>query len=297
MSTINRQPGTSAAEVEGAAKAAAEVHATGRLNLAAISVLLLLLGACGDDGTFEQPILISQRSEIALGAKVHEELIKEFGEPLPSSHALTQFVENIGNQLVPFSERPEIPHKFFVLDHEMVNAFAGPGGYIYVTTGLLRQVGSTSELVGVIAHEVGHVSEAHAIRRLQWQLGASYLTDVVLGKGTAKEVADLLVAIYLNTGYSRDNEFEADAFAVEATASARFNPWGLVSFFEYIESISEDQLEIFKYLSSHPTPEERIKQAMEIIEANYPDAPHEGGSDTFRSEDPEHPWSAVQSLL
>lgn len=242
-------------------------------------VMVLALGITGCE-EIQAPVLISAATEIQLGEQVHEQLISEFGEPLEPTHQLSIFVRQLGEELGVHNQRSQIPLKFYVLNTSLVNAFAGPGGFVYVTTGLLAQSKSVAELAAVISHEIGHVSNAHSIKTLQFQLGASYLTEILLGEGTITDVLDIMVGVYLQTGYSRQNEFEADAFAVRGVGKTSLNPYGMVSFFEFLIDSFGDTTGFLSYLSSHPSTGERIAKATAIIESEFPQA-HKGGNNTY----------------
>ncbi len=256
-------------------------------------VVFLTVSGCED---IEAPILISAEKEIELGGQVHDQIIDEFGEPLPSSHQLSLLVKDLGGELGVYNERENIPLKFYVLNTSLVNAFAGPGGFVYVTTGLLAQSKNAAELASVMAHEIGHVSKAHSIRALQLQLGASYLTQILLGEGTITDVLDVMVGIYLQTGYSQQNEFEADAFAVSSVGKTALNPYGMVSFFEFLVETYGDTTGILAYLSSHPSTTERIEKATLIIEDEFPGA-DKGGNSEYINTPAGVNWEEMKNLI
>ena len=137
------------------------------LFVAAMLFAVGALSACSTNpATGEQQFaaFMSPQQEQQAGASEHENVMKTFGLP-ENSDALQAYVNNIGQKLAANTERTDVQYKFFVLDDEMVNAFALPGGYIYVTRGLMAYAGNEAQLAAVLAHEIGHVTGRHSAER------------------------------------------------------------------------------------------------------------------------------------
>ena len=160
-------------------------------------------------------MLIPESQEIEMGKSTDESIRRQFG--LYEDPELTAYVERVSRKLVPYVHRKQLPYHFAVLDTAVENAFAAPGGYIYVTRGLLAMANSEAELATVLGHELGHVNARHSVRQMSNQL---LLTGgLILGSVLSEDVAK--IAPYLMVGlqvlflkFSRDDEFQADSLGV-----------------------------------------------------------------------------------
>ena len=225
----------------------------------------LLLSGCEGDSFLGQ---VSEAQEIQIGQQAHAELtdVKNGGTRLFQEPTVNAYVNQIGAELVAKSARPNLTHQFFVLDTPEINAFAIPGGYVYVTTALIKNMKTRAELAGVMGHEVGHISAYHGAEAIQTNLGLFILSGIFLGEGEAAEVLNFVVGSYLNTAHSQEQELEADELGVEYSSAAGYNPWGLVDFFGFIGDLSGTSDPVSDFLSSHPAPTERISEASAQIE-------------------------------
>jgi beta-barrel assembly-enhancing protease len=175
-----------------------------------------------------------------------------------------KYVQNLGMRLARQSGRSDVPYRFRIIDDQEANAFALPGGFIYINRGLIQLARNESELAGVLAHEIAHVSERHSVEQLQKAqrigLGLGIL-DLLLGRsrGTAENVGALaanLLAQGVFFKYSRDAEREADQRAVEILRRAGINPNGMVTLFQRMESMRGSST-VSGFFSSHPSLGER----------------------------------------
>jgi predicted Zn-dependent protease len=163
-------------------------------------------------------------------------------------------------------------YDFYVVENDELNAFAMPGGNIYIHTGLVLKVRNVSELIGVMGHEIGHVYYRHVAENYRRQRNTSIARQVgvlavgVLAGGTAAQAADLLTGVgamaYLNQ-FGREAERQADAFAVEVVPRAGYDPSGITSFFGTLMQEYGDRGDSF--LSSHPATKERIANTQALI--------------------------------
>ncbi len=168
-------------------------------------------------------------------------------------------VQAIFDRLTPHSELPEAEFQFKVIDSEVVNAFALPGGYITVFTGLLTEASSPEEVAGVIAHEMAHVTHRHGLRRMAHSVGLWASVTLVLGNTDvlASIARDLFTLASVN-GYSQDQETDADLEGVRMLMAARIDPTGLAHFFEHLAEEHGDVPDTLAWFSTHPQHEERI---------------------------------------
>jgi predicted Zn-dependent protease len=214
---------------------------------------------------------ISTQQELALGAEYATQLDKEL--PIVRDQRILTDLDAIAARLVPFSTRPEVRYRFFLVNLDVVNAFAVPGGYIYVTRGIVEKMTSMDQLAGVLGHEMGHVEYRHSakqIGRTQWaQVGVAATGAVVGGQAgqVAQQGAGVAATLALQS-YSRDQERESDRFAVDVTTRAGINPGGIVSFFETLRQVEGARTSDLEYFfSSHPLTDDRIRDVNALIQA------------------------------
>ena len=166
-------------------------------------------------------------------------------------------------------QRPEFTWNVEVIDDPtQVNAFATPGGYLYVYTGLLRAADNEAEVIGVMGHEVGHVLGRHFAQRLVKTYSVQGLIAIALGEdaGALSTLgANILAQGYL-LSHSRDAETQADDYGARLTSQAKFDPNGLATFFQKLGEMMGTTPAVLKYLSGHPLPLDRLAHIKELIE-------------------------------
>ena len=212
----------------------------------------------------EEFVLFNDLQEVQIGQQVVSEVEKEY--KVSQDLRLNSWVEEIGQRLVAVSERKNLQFQFKVLDRDEINAFALPGGFIYVHKGLLEAVDHDAELAGVLAHEIGHVTARHGIRKLQTHIGYNLLMDILF-KDNAKAQELMNVGFTLVVlGYGRENEFQADKLSVIYALRAGYNPHGIAQFLQKIKQMQKREPSIVEtLLSTHPPTSERIKRVNEEI--------------------------------
>lgn len=174
---------------------------------------------------------------------------------------LQQYVNRVGRWVASQSERPALAWHFAVIDTDAVNAFAAPGGYVFVTRGLYRQLRSEAELAGVLAHEIAHVVRQHHLRLLQQsrliELGGRLLASKA---GDDARVQRLIGsgAEILARALDRDAEFEADRLAVVFAARAGYDPYGLPAVLQDLARVSRDDDRVALLFKTHPHPDDRL---------------------------------------
>ena len=255
--------------------------------LGLISVFLFLGFACAgtskDLKPEEDAELLSEEDEIKFGYYVDAIVCHEF--PVLKNKKLTGQVSAIGEKLAKNSLRPDLKFTFKVLNTETVNAFSGPGGFVYVTVGLLDRLKSKDELAAVLSHEIGHCCARHSIK--SWRTAqkiTSVLTVVDLAALVAgfppvataggDIIADVgqraayLASIIVYQGYSRGYEYQADELGITQMEASGYNPQSMIIVFEKFVKLrkEEGQDKGLIILSSHPHLEDRIQHAREFIE-------------------------------
>lgn len=257
------------------------------LRVLPLVLSILLLAACAAvrnpaTGEIEYTVL-SPEDELRIGRREHPRALRAFGGAYEDAR-LAAYLRRVGARIAARSDRPGLEYTFTLIDSPKVNAFALPGGYVYVTRGLLALVEDEAELAGVIAHEIGHIAARHAAQRytraMQAQLGAFAVTILggVLGgrEGArlARELGGLAAVAYVQ-GYSREQELEADELGVRYLARAGYDPMAMASFLDGLEAWErlERKLrggraeEIPSWLRSHPRTRARIREAADRARA------------------------------
>jgi len=221
--------------------------------------------------------LVSENDEVALGRKADEDIRKTLG--VYDSKALSEMVTRVGTGLAAQSERPDLPWTFVVLDEPMVNAFALPGGWVYVTRGLLAHLGSEDELAAVLGHEAGHVTARHGVVQLRKQraaqrsVGVFRIVDPNLRHvgGIAAATAGLALL-----KHSREDEHEADDLGLRYLVKGGYNANAITEMFGVLAQVSaaDDAEDVPPWLSTHPEPKLRQgRMASRITEAGIAGSP------------------------
>lgn len=209
-------------------------------------------------------LILPPRREAQLGDRMAREVLAE-SQPLRGT-PVVRYVQKLGRRVVESAQsRPEgIDFEFHVLRDSQINAFAIPGGHIFVTTGLLEAAESEAELIAVLGHEVAHVTQRHIAERMTAVYGISTLTSLALGEdaGMLEQIAVDLVAQGYLLKHSRDDEREADQKGMQFVIDAGYSPVGYVAFFERLSKQPQPPA----LLSTHPNPEERAQRARRALE-------------------------------
>lgn len=211
--------------------------------------------------------------EIDLGGGVALQSVAKTGERVPDEE-LQLYVNLVGRTVARQSDRPNLPYTFAVLHNENPNAFAGPGGYIFITTGALALMEDESELAGVLAHEVTHVSEKHLLKmfeRRRWVEAGMKIGEAIDENVTQyTEVATAGSDVLLSSGIEPTFEYQADEGGVELAAMAGYDPKGLLRFLQKMERIQQNS---GGWLSTHPPTNGRIAKLDTFIESELGNAP------------------------
>jgi predicted Zn-dependent protease len=198
------------------------------LDLPLLAVLLALLAASGcavNPATGRSDfVLMSEDQELAIGRELHPRIVQELG--IVVDPALQAYVQEIGERLAAASHRSELIYRFAVVDSPQVNAFALPGGYIYITRGLLAYLDSEAELAAVLGHELGHVTARHAVRQHSTATATGILGSILAAQVGVQGAHDLanVIGTAMVRGYGREHELEADRLGAEYLAQAGYDP-------------------------------------------------------------------------
>lgn len=225
------------------------------------------------DAQTEAPIRIPPigrvpvEDEVRLGRQVAGNLLGV--APLVRDDRLQAYVNLVGRWIALHSERPDLKWTFGVIESRDVNAFAAPGGYVFVTRGLYARFRDESELAGVLAHEIAHVQERHHLKVLQKSqavdLGARLLGQRAGGAGSPAQRLIGSGAEIMARGLDKDAEFEADRLGVVLAARAGYDPWGLPSVLQDLATVGAKDSAVGLLFKTHPHPDERLLRLAESI--------------------------------
>ncbi len=229
-----------------------------------LALNILLLSGCVtiyNPATQKREILlIDTKSEVALGLDMDRQVKNKF-KILQDAKRQSR-LDSIGIKVSGASDRQDLAYHFKIINDKEFNAFAIPGGYIYVNVGLMDSA-TDDELACVLSHEIGHVAARHSVKQLQANLGYQIIMSIALGLSGQQEMGQAMDIVFnlASLGYSRKDESLADKLAVKYARRSGFNPYGMITFFRKLQKEAEkkgNNLRI-EFLSSHPDLEERIK--------------------------------------
>jgi len=241
-----------------------------KTNIVALALLALTATSCSTNPATgkKQIAFIGEEQEIAMGREADQQIVQSLG--LYEDKDVQAYVSRLGKELAASSERPNLPWTFRVVDDPVVNAFALPGGYVYVTRGLMTHLTSEAELASVIGHEIGHVTGRHSVEQMsKAQLAQIGLIAGMVLKPELAQFGDLaqtgLGLLFLK--YGRDDEREADDLGLRYMSRDKYDPREMVGVFEVLRRVSEAEGNgrIPGWMSTHPTPENRIGRISEQV--------------------------------
>ena len=212
--------------------------------------------------------LMSEAQEISIGKENHPQILAEMGQY--NDPELQRYVSDIGQKLAKTSERPQLPWTFTVVDQPVVNAFAVPGGFIYITRGILAYLDNEAQLVGVLGHEIGHVTARHSAqqytRATGGQLGLLALGIFVPGAQQFGQLgAQALGLLFLK--YGRDDELQSDSLGAKYAATNGWDPRAVPGFLAVLGRLSEGSDKgIPNWLSTHPDPASRVDEVQSVVQ-------------------------------
>ncbi|HST62046.1 MAG TPA: M48 family metallopeptidase [Longimicrobium sp.] len=227
----------------------------------AVLLAMLALGGC-----------VNEQREVAIGNQIAAQINMQV--PLVQDVPLNLYLNDLGGLIARHSERPDLQYHFYLVDSPALNAFALPGGHIYVNRGLVERTSNVSELAGILAHEIGHVAARHGAENLQRQMRtrsmASTMYQLILGRKPLldQEALDLGGALW-SAQHSRADEAEADELAVSYLVNTGVDPRGMLSLFSTLWA-EEQQMpasEQVSWFSTHPGTAQRMQATRQRIRA------------------------------
>lgn len=261
-----------------------------------VAALAFTLAACAKNYVTHtrQFKLISEKTEIDIGKKAKEEIVKEYGIYKDLDWQI--YLDQVGQKVAKQCDRPKLAYDFTILDTDLLNAFALPGGYVFVTRGILMELADEAELSVVLGHEITHIAAWHGVEMLQRAGLLSTLTALgviggaVVGAPEAAVAIGQAAGVYENLyllGYGRKNELEADRYGILYAARAGYDPEAALTFFKRLDKIEQEEQtaqRISPYWRTHPLTTERLKKARRWIDSiNVQGNPLAYNRDKFQS--------------
>ncbi|PIV38882.1 MAG: hypothetical protein COS29_05535 [Candidatus Omnitrophica bacterium CG02_land_8_20_14_3_00__42_8] len=210
----------------------------------------------------EDIIFIDTQKEVNMGKSIAESIEKSKEIKLDPDPLMTERVNEVGQRIASISGRKEVKYTFRVIDKDDVNAFALPGGYVFIFKGLVDKVSKDDELAAVIAHEIAHVVARHSIKRLQGGVGYNILQILMAVTGGGRSDAGRIDAAFgqLMMSYSREDEALADKLAVKYLKEAGYDPWAVVSLLKKLQDADKaEPIRPYTSYRSHPYVADRIR--------------------------------------
>lgn len=262
-----------------------------------ISLLVSLLAGCAQNPVTGSNdfVMMSESQEIAVGRQNDEQIKKQY--KVYGSKALQDYVDSVGQRIARQSHRPNLKYHFTVLDTPDINAFALPGGYIYITRGILAYLNSEAELAAVLGHEIGHVTARHGVRQQSAaqaaNIGLTIASIFVPQINTAggSNLANLVGGALLS-GYGRDHELEADRLGAEYLARTDYDPQAIITVIGVLKNQELQDAQLAKQegreprryhgvFATHPDNDTRLKQAVGEADKNAAAHAHFTGNREF----------------
>ncbi|MEO0588035.1 MAG: M48 family metallopeptidase [Planctomycetota bacterium] len=246
-------------------------------RLALIPLLALCLAALGcttNKATGDSHLnLLSPEQERAMGEEFAAEIRNS--QPVLESGSITRAVERVGNKLAAESEEPDLPWEFVVIDQPTINAFALPGGKVFIYRGLLAEMTNEAQLAAVLGHEIGHVTAEHHDRRYQSQVGVGVLVSAIgIAGGVSGSEWGQYAGVAASAGgglaiakWGRDDESQSDELGLRYMTRAGYNPQGMVELMQILDRASGGGG--IEWTQTHPLPATRIDRTSRIIDREY----------------------------
>ena len=231
--------------------------------------LTLISGCAVNPLTGEEEFMfLGPEQDLEIGRKYAPEVEKQMGGKI-DNEALQSYLDQVGKRLVRVSHKPDLDFHFTALRDNSVNAMALPGGYIFITKGMLEKLDSEAQLASILGHEMAHVVARDSAAAMSREIGIGLLLSAVTSEQTSAGVltiADLARQI-LSLSYSRKDERQADIAGIEYMFEAGYNPYGMIETMQMLEN--EQKFRPIEFFSTHPLPENRMAYLTAKIQSSY----------------------------
>ncbi len=219
-----------------------------------------------------QLMLISEAQEQQIGLKYAPAVAKQLGGPIQNT-VLQNYVNSIGQRVAAagLAHRPNLQFRYIALDDESINAMALPGGYVFITKGLLLKLTTPDQLAAVLAHETAHVTARHTAIAMSNQMGMELILSLAVGEGSSQGAATTaqLTSQIMTLGHSRSHEYQADSIGTDYLVAAGFSYQAMIETMEILQQ--QNKVRQFEYFSTHPDPAKRLENIRQrIAQKAYP---------------------------
>jgi len=251
------------------------MNARQKLIAATLATGLALAAGCATNPVTGKSdvVTMSAAQEVELGRKMHPQVLQQYGRY--ADEALQAYVTDIGRRIAAVGHRPDLEYTFTVLDSEDVNAFALPGGYVYITRGIMAYLNNEAELVAVLGHEIGHVTARHSVRQQTGATAAGVgatVIGILTGSGDLANLANL-AGTALVRGYGRDMELEADSIGAEYLARLGYSPEAMIDVVRLLKNQELLEIQLARQegreprvyhgvFSTHPDNDQRLREVV-----------------------------------
>ena len=229
-------------------------------------VLCLTIGCAVNPISGEKQLMfLSEDQDVEIGRKYAPEVEKQMGGRI-ADQTLQNYIDSVGQSVARVSHKPYFDYRFVVLNDKSVNAFALPGGRIFVTRGMLEKLETEAQLAAILAHEVTHVVARHSSAAMSSQIGVDILLSAVISEDTSKAVSTVanLTRQIVSLKYSRKDEREADLAGVDYMTSAGYNPYAMIETMQMLQS--QKSARPIEFLSTHPAPQNRMEYLTQTLD-------------------------------
>jgi predicted Zn-dependent protease len=230
-----------------------------RLMLISVVMTLIAVSGCVTNPVTgkEQLMLISPTQDVEIGKKYAPEIEKQLGGKIESP-VITQYVNSIGQKVARVSHDKDLKFTYIAVNDDSMNALALPGGYIFITRGMLEKLENESQLAGILAHETLHVTARHSAAAMSQQIGMGILMTAAMTQTSSQGAANAanLTTQLIGLKYSRENEKEADRYGMDYMVKAGYSPNGMVETMQILAE--ESRQRPVEFFSTHPNPENRV---------------------------------------
>jgi predicted Zn-dependent protease len=228
-------------------------------RLIAGAVLAVTMAGCG----------VSTQQEVEMGTQYAQQINAQL--PIVQDPEINRYVNVLGNSIAQRADQRGLQYRFYVVNAREINAFAVPGGYVYVNRGLLERTNTLSQFAGVLGHEIGHVVRRHSVQQMQKVQGANFgvVLACVLTSICSSDVGQTAIQVggaAVFAKFSRDDEFEADQEAIRNVIRAGIHPRGIPEMFQIlINERNRGNSAVESWFATHPTEEDRIARTQQAI--------------------------------
>jgi predicted Zn-dependent protease len=213
-------------------------------------------------------MLLGEQQDVEIGQKYAPEIEKQVGGRI-ENQSLQDYIDTVGQNIARLSHKPHLKYHFVALNHKSINAFALPGGYVFITKGMLGKLNTEAQLAAILGHEITHIVARDTAAAMSREIGINLLLSAVTSESTAKGIvtAAEMTQKILGLQYSRKDEQDADLAGLDYLVAAGYSPLAMIETMQILQN--EQKVRPIEFFSTHPDPQNRIAYLNEKIQTNY----------------------------